>query len=134
MIVGYCRIGGIEPIANLDAQKRQLAAVGAQKFFVEKAGLLSETPQLEQAIELAQKGDQVVITRPYRIACTTRGVFAVIERLGRKGAGLRILNTPIDTSTTTGRMILGSAPHWSLGISPIRSLMWDLIIGWWHVR
>lgn len=129
MIVGYCRINTIEPASHLDAQKHKLAGAGAERFFFEQTGFFGRAPQLEQAIEFVQKGDQVLITKPYRIAYTTSGVFAVIERLWRKGAGLRILNTPVDTSTTTGRMILGSAPRWSLGISPIRSLMWDLTLG-----
>ena len=87
-------------------------------------------PELERAIELAQKGDMIVVTRPYRIANSTKGVLAIIDRLGRNGVGFRILDTPIDTSTTTGRMILGSAPVWSLGMSPIRSALWDVSLGW----
>ncbi|MGO4717141.1 recombinase family protein [Bradyrhizobium sp. 2TAF24] len=130
MIVGYCRIGPLEPVARLDAQKRDLAAIGAQQYFCEKASVFGTMPELERAIDLARKGDVIAITKPYRVAHSTRGVLALIERLGSKGVGLRILHTPIDTSTTTGRMILGSAPLWSLGASPLRSVLWDLALGW----
>ena len=37
MIVGYCRIGPLEPIERLDTQRRDLAAIGAQEYFCEKA-------------------------------------------------------------------------------------------------
>jgi len=134
MIVGYCRIGAFEPSARLEVQRRDLAAIGVQEFFCEKSTIFGTRPELERAIEFARKGDVIAITKPYRVARSTRELLALIGRLGRKGVGLRILNTPIDTSTTTGRMILGSAPLWSLGISPVRAVLWDLSFGWWRRR
>jgi DNA invertase Pin-like site-specific DNA recombinase len=130
LIIGYCRICWLEPAHRLQAQQRVLAAAGAQTFFHEKSVANGKMPELERAIELAQKGDMIAVTRPYRIANSTKGVLALIDRLGRNGVGFRILDTPIDTSTTTGRMILGSAPAWSLGMSPIRSALWDVSLGW----
>jgi DNA invertase Pin-like site-specific DNA recombinase len=132
MIVGYCNVSIFEPTAGLDAQKRGLAAIGAERFFCEKTAIFGKMPELERAIEFARTGDVIAIMKPYRVARSTREVLALIDRLRRKGVGLRILNTPIDTSTTTGRMILGSAPLWSLGMSPLRSLLWDLSFGLWR--
>lgn len=134
MIVGYCRVGSFEPAAALEAQRRELASKGAEAFFSDRIGLFSAAPELDRAIEFAGKGDVIAITKPYRVARTTRGVVALIERLNRKGVGLRIIDTPIDTSTTTGRMILGSAPPWSLGISPLQAALWDVCLHWWPVR
>lgn len=128
MIVGYCRAP--RSAASLEAQKRRLTAMGAEEFFCERAGLFAPKPELERAIAFSQKGDVIAITNSYRVAHSTRGVLALIHRLGRKGVGLRIVNTPVDTSTTTGRMILGSAPLWSLGLSPLRSALRDLCAGW----
>jgi DNA invertase Pin-like site-specific DNA recombinase len=130
MIIGYCRASLFEPAATLQAQQRALGDAGAEKFFSEKTGLKGGRPELERAIAFAQKGDVLAVTRPYRIARTTSGVLALIDRLGEKGVGFRILNTPVDTSTTTGRMILGSAPRWSLGMSPLRSALRDVSLGW----
>jgi DNA invertase Pin-like site-specific DNA recombinase len=134
MIVGYCRLNTPEPAASLDRQRRELAAIGAEQFFFDKAGFFQKLPELERAIDFAKKGDVIVVTKPYRVASSSRGVLALMDRLGRKGVGFRILNTPIDTSTTTGRMILGSTPLWSLGASPLRSALWDLTVGWWRGR
>src|SRR5579872_3654774 len=103
MIIGYCRISILEPNTRLEIQKSHLAEMGAQEFFCEKIGFFGKAPQLERAIALARRGDVIVITKPYRIARSTRAVLTLIHRLGRKGVGLRILHTPVDTSTTTGR-------------------------------
>ena len=103
MIFGYCSVSPFEPAGRLDAQKRDLAAAGAQQFFCEKTSVFGKTPELERAIDFAKNGDVIVVTKPYRIARSTKGVVALISRFGRKGVGLRIPNTPIDTSTTTGR-------------------------------
>ena len=130
MIVGYCRIGVLEPASSVSAQKELLAAAGAQVFFVEPVGLSGKSPELERAITSAQAGDTIVVTRPYRVAWSTRGVMAVIDRLGRKGIGFRVLGTPVDTSTVTGRMILGSTPLWTLGLSPLRAVLRDFVLRW----
>jgi DNA invertase Pin-like site-specific DNA recombinase len=104
--------------------------VGAERIFCDKTRSFGPTPELDRAIACAEEGDVIAIVKPYHIARTTRGVLAFIERLGNKGVGLRIINTPIDTSTTTGRMILGSAPLWSIGISPLQSMLSDLLLFW----
>ena len=134
MIVGYCRIGILEPASSLSAQKAALAAAGAQVFFTERVGVNGGSPELERAIATVQSGDTLMVTRPYRVARSTRGVLALIDRLGRRGAGFRILGTPVDTSTTTGRMILGSTPLWSLDMSPARAALRDLVLGWRGAR
>lgn len=130
MIIGYCRINTFESAAGLEKQKLHLARCGAENFFYEKTGIFGLAPELERAIACAGKGDVIAVTKPYRVARTTRQVAALIERLGDKGVGLRILDTPIDSSTTTGRMILGSAPLWTLGMSPLRSMLSDLFLFW----
>ncbi|OAP40020.1 hypothetical protein AU381_10810 [Sinorhizobium glycinis] len=128
MIIGYCRINTFEPAASLEAQKLYLARCGAENFFCERSGMFGSTPELERAIASASKGDVIAVTKPYRVARTTRQVLALIDRLGSKDVGLRIVDTPIDTSTTTGRMILASAPLWTLGMSPARSMLADLFL------
>ena len=130
MILGYCGAGAWHATARIKAQKHRLAAIGAQEFFCDTSVVPGAAPQLERAIARAGKGDVIAVTRPYRIAYSTRGVLALVERLSRKGAGLRILGTPVDTGTTTGRMIFASTPRWSLGISPLRAALRDLAWGW----
>jgi DNA invertase Pin-like site-specific DNA recombinase len=130
MIMGYCRAFKLEPPSSLARQKATLAAAGAQIFFSERTSGTGGAPELERAVAAMRSGDTLIVTRPYRVARSTRGVLALIENLGKKGAGLRILGTPVDTSTTTGRMILGSTPLWSLNMSPARAALLDLMFGW----
>lgn len=127
MIIGYCSVSRLEPRAHLERQKERLAAIGAQQLYTEQTG--RRWPELERAIESARAGDVIAATKPYRIATSQRGILALIDRLARKGIGLKILDTPVDTSTTTGRMVLGSAPLYSLGMSPLFSLLRDLGLG-----
>ena len=100
----------LEPASSFSAQQALLAAAGAQVFFVERVGVSGGSPELERAIASLQTGDTIMVTRPYRVARSTRGVVGVIDRLGRKGIGFRILGTPVDTSTVTGRMIFRIHP------------------------
>ena len=129
VIIGYCRAYFMEPRRALSIQRGRLEAIGAQECFEEQVGFFGSADQLEKAIHHANRGDVLVATRPYRVALTQKSVVNLIRRLGQKGAGLRILDSPLDTSTTTGRMLIGSAPLWSLGITPWRSLMHDLSVG-----
>lgn len=126
MILGYCRAGLFGRSADLKDQRSGLAAIGAQRFFSERTGLFGRKPELERAIAAARKGDVIVVTKPYLVAHSTKGILAFMSRLGRNGIGFRVIGTSIDTSTTTGRMILGSTPPWSLGISPLGSLLFEL--------
>jgi hypothetical protein len=52
-----------------------------QTFFNEITRLNGKRPGLERAIEFAQKGDVIAVTRPYRLARSTREVLALIDRL-----------------------------------------------------
>jgi DNA invertase Pin-like site-specific DNA recombinase len=130
MIIGYIRSSPFEPANRREAKELRLTRVGAERIFCDRGMICGPRPELERAIACAERGDVIAIMKPYHIARTTRGVLALMEQLGNKGVGLRIINTPIDTSTTTGRMILGSAPLWSIGISPLQSIISDLLLFW----
>lgn len=126
MIIGYCRA---LKSASRNAQMQLLRAIGVDRVFCDKIGVFGAKPGLAQAIACCRKGDVLAITNSYRVAYSTRGVLRLARELGIKGIGLRILDTPIDTTTVTGRMVLGSAPAWSLGISPIGSALRSFTTG-----
>ena len=126
MIIGYCRQRLPGTSSSLEAQTKELARMGAEKIFHDEAGLHIASPGLQRAISEATAGDVIAVRRAHHLALTSRGVMRIIKTLAAKGVGLRILDTPIDTSTTTGRMVLGSTPLWSLKVSPIQSIMADL--------
>lgn len=123
MIIGYCRPGFFGGASGLDAQIAELTGMGAEKVYQDDAEPPWRRPGLAGAIAHAKAGDVIVVGRPHHLALTSRGVMRVIKSLAAKNVGLRILNTPLDTSTTTGRMVLGSTPLWSLNVSPMQSLL-----------
>jgi DNA invertase Pin-like site-specific DNA recombinase len=128
MIIGYCRAGLLSGASVLQSQARELSEIGAERIFQDDERLPWRRNGLESAISEAKAGDIVVVRWAHHLAWTSRGVVQIIKKLAAKGAGLRILNTPLDTSTTTGRMVLGSTPLWSLNVSPVQSLFKDVAL------
>jgi DNA invertase Pin-like site-specific DNA recombinase len=126
MIIGYCRTGLLSDASVLATQEHELSGNGAERIFRDDAGVPWRRGGLESAISQAKAGDVVLVRRAHHLALTSRGVMRIIKTLAAKGVGLRILNTPLDTSTTTGRMVLASTPLWSLNVSPLGSLLADL--------
>jgi DNA invertase Pin-like site-specific DNA recombinase len=128
MIIGYCRAGLFSGASVLQSQRDELSGMGAQRIFEDDAGLPWRRPALESAISQAKAGDIVIVRWAHHLAWTSRGVVRIVKKLAAKGVGLRVLNTPLDTSTTTGRMVLGSTPLWSLNVSPVQSLFADFAL------
>ncbi|BCT69012.1 recombinase family protein [Nitrosospira sp. NRS527] len=53
-----------------------------------------------------REGDVLVITKLDRLARSVPDLMRIIQALERKGAGLRVLNLGMDTSTPTGKLML----------------------------
>jgi DNA invertase Pin-like site-specific DNA recombinase len=69
MQIGYARTSTLEQKAGLEAQLRDLKAVGVKKIFSEQLSSVdAERPQLEAALDFAREGDVLVITKIDRIA------------------------------------------------------------------
>jgi DNA invertase Pin-like site-specific DNA recombinase len=128
MIIGYCRAGLLSGASVLKSQSQELSEIGAERIFQDDARLPWRRHGLESAISQAKAGDIVIVRWAHHLAWTSRGVVQVVKKLAAKGVGLRILNTPLDTSTTTGRMVLASTPLWSLNVSPLQSLFADFAL------
>ena len=58
MIVGYARTSTAGQIAGLEAQERELRAVGCDKMFREQVSSVAERQQLEAALDFVCEGDQ----------------------------------------------------------------------------
>jgi DNA invertase Pin-like site-specific DNA recombinase len=59
MIIGYGRTSTIEQIAGLEAQIRDLKAAGAEKLFRENVSSVAPRKQLEAAIELVSRPEEL---------------------------------------------------------------------------
>jgi DNA invertase Pin-like site-specific DNA recombinase len=109
ILIGYSRTSTTEQLAGLDAQVRDLKAVGCKKLFQEQVSSVAERAQLDAALEYAREGDTLVVTKIDRLARSARHLLEVVDTLEGKGVALRILNLggdTVDTRGATGRLIL----------------------------
>ena len=56
-MLGYARTSSAEQDAGLEAQLRDLQAIGVEKIFSEQVSSVAHREQLEAAIEFAREGD-----------------------------------------------------------------------------
>jgi DNA invertase Pin-like site-specific DNA recombinase len=108
MIVGYARTSTVDQKAGLEAQERDLKAIGCEKLFIEQVSSVDvkERHALAQAIDFVRAGDTLVVTKLDRLARSTSHLFEVVAAIKAKGAALRIIDLAIDTGSVTGELIL----------------------------
>lgn len=109
MLVGYGRTSTVEQQAGLEAQERDLRAVGAERIFTEQVSSIAKRAQLEAAIDFVRDGDVLLVTKLDRLARSTADLLALVARLQAKGVALRVLSmgaSDLDTRTPTGKLML----------------------------
>jgi DNA invertase Pin-like site-specific DNA recombinase len=109
ILIGYARTSTTEQSAGLEAQVRDLLAIGCKKIFQEQVSSVAERAQLDAALDYARDGDTLVVTKLDRLARSARHLLEIVDTLEGKGVSLRILNLggdTVDTRGATGRLIL----------------------------
>jgi len=112
MLIGYARTSTTEQEAGLTAQERDLVAAGvdAGRVYAEQvSATAAQRPRLAEALAYAREGDTLVVTKPDRLARSVADLLALVESLGKRGVGLRVLSmggAELDTSMPTGRLML----------------------------
>lgn len=106
MLIGYARTSTLEQEAGLAAQVRDLEALGCKQVFSEQTGSVGARPKLEELITFARQGDVLVVTKLDRLARSVSHLWEIVERLESKGVALNIVALGIDTTTSTGRLML----------------------------
>lgn len=106
MIVGYARTSTVEQIAGLEAQERDLAAVGVQKLFAERVSSIVERVELKKALDYLRDGDTFIVTKLDRLARSVPDLVRIVDMIASKGASLKIMNLNLDTTTPTGKLML----------------------------
>jgi DNA invertase Pin-like site-specific DNA recombinase len=105
-IVGYARTSTLHQEAGLEAQLRQLQALGCDKIFDEQVSSVAARDKLNRALEYVREGDTFVVTKLDRLARSVAHLVEISRELERKGVALKILDMGIDTHTPTGRLFL----------------------------
>lgn len=109
LLVGYARTSTAEQEAGLEAQKRDLQAIGIEKLFFEQASSVGKRGELEVALSFLREGDTLIVTKLDRLARSTAHLLSIIESLEAKKVGLRILDfggSAVDTKSPSGRLML----------------------------
>jgi DNA invertase Pin-like site-specific DNA recombinase len=106
MIVGYARTSTLEQEAGLEAQERDLRAIGAERTFSEQTSSVGPRKTLDEAIAFCRKGDTFAVTKLDRLARSVMDMWGIINRLEANGVALRVLNLGLDTGTSTGKLML----------------------------
>ncbi len=102
--VGYARVSSAGQ--SLDIQLDRLK--GCDKVFSEKrSGLDGARRELNRCLEYVREGDALVVTKLDRLARSTAHLYTIYETLKRKGVALQVLDQQIDTSTSSGKALLG---------------------------
>lgn len=107
-LIGYARTSTTDQKAGLEAQLRDLARAGCEEIFKEEVSsvdIVART-ELEAALRYARKGDVLIVTKLDRLARSVKHLVDVTAILEAKGVALRILDGAIDTTTSTGRLML----------------------------
>jgi DNA invertase Pin-like site-specific DNA recombinase len=106
MLIGYARTSTAEQQAGLEAQGRDLKAAGVGKVFSEQTSAVGPRKGLETALDYVREDDVLVVTKLDRLARSVADLCAIVEKIERKGASLRILAMNLDTATPTGRLMV----------------------------
>src|SRR5271154_1481437 len=102
MLVGYARTSSLSQVAGLEAQERELLAVGCEKVFREQVSSVAQRDQLEAALDYVREGDSFIVTKLDRLARSVGDLLHIVARLEAKKVSLRVLSMsgsePLDTS------------------------------------
>jgi DNA invertase Pin-like site-specific DNA recombinase len=124
MRIGYGRVSTRDQ--NPDAQDDALHATGCERIFIDKAsGKLARRPELDKALVVARRGDQLVITKFDRLGRSLEHLINLSKELQGRGVDLIVLDHGIDTSTAVGRMffqILGAIAEFEHALMSERTL------------
>jgi DNA invertase Pin-like site-specific DNA recombinase len=105
--VGYARVSTEEQ--RTDSQRDQLTQAGCTLVFSDDgvSGSLASRPQFDRCLEQLERGDTLVVVRLDRLGRSMSHLVATVEELAERGVGFRSLSEAIDTTTSTGRLVLG---------------------------
>src|SRR5215208_3687358 len=104
--IGYARVSTTDQ--DLALQVEALKGAGCTIVRAEKATGTSTKGRSELAsiLEFIRAGDELVVTRIDRLARSIGDLQDIVRTLRERGASLKALQQPIDTSTAAGKCFL----------------------------
>jgi Resolvase, N terminal domain len=98
-LIGYARCS--TEAQDTTGQVAQLQQAGCRSVFTEKeSGAKADRAKLRRALDALEEGDVLVVTKLDRLARSLRDLLNVLQTVGDRGAGFKVLDTPALDSTT----------------------------------
>lgn len=105
MIFGYARVS--TEGQNLYRQLDALKAAGVDEIIQEKiTGTKADRPQLNRLLDKLREGDTILIADLTRLSRSTKDLFALVDKIEKKGANIKSLKESwLDTTTPQGKLM-----------------------------
>ena len=105
-VYGYARVSTTEQ--NITPQAERLSAAGCSLVRMEKAsgGSREGRVELETLLAFLREGDVLMVTKIDRLARSVGDLQEIVRSIRAKGAELRAIDQPIDTTTAAGKCFL----------------------------
>ncbi|MCI7692702.1 MAG: recombinase family protein, partial [Oscillospiraceae bacterium] len=108
MNIGYVRVSTAEQNEDRQIEAISKTVSNIDKWFTEKvSGKNTEREQFKQMMNFVREGDCVYVLDWSRLSRSTKDLFVTIESLEKKGVKLVSLKESFDTSSPTGKLMLG---------------------------
>ncbi|BAE46325.1 recombinase family protein [Rhodococcus erythropolis] len=102
--LGYARVSTTDQ--NPELQLDALNAAGCFRVWTDKAsGAKTDRPQLAAVMDALRPGDTLIVWRIDRLGRSLSHLIDTVESLEKRGVAFRSLNDPIDTTTSSGKLI-----------------------------
>ena len=106
-LIGYARVSTRDQDPQMQIDALLKAGVHQDDIFYETvSGAAKRRPQFDAMMKDARDGDVIVFWKLDRLGRSVRQVLDSIAKLDAKGARIKCLTQPIDTTTPLGRLIL----------------------------
>ncbi|EHI96775.1 Resolvase domain containing protein [Clostridium sp. DL-VIII] len=105
MKIAYIRVSTV--YQNEERQIKAMENLGIEKYFIEKVSAKdTNRKKLIELLEFVREGDTVYIKDFSRLARSTKNLLDIVEQLESKKVKLISLKENLDTSTSTGKLML----------------------------
>lgn len=104
MRLGYARVSTTDQDTKL--QTDALKKAKCDRIITEKAsGAKTDRPELMRVIDIARKGDVLIVWKLDRLARSVRQLIETVQLLEDRGVQFKSLTENIDTSTAGGKLV-----------------------------
>lgn len=106
LYLGYVRVSTVEQKPEMQVKALRDFGVSEDAIFIDVvSGVKMNRPGMKKMLDVARKGDVVVVWKLDRLGRSVRGVLETVEYLQKNGIGFKSLTEGFDTETTAGKAL-----------------------------